>query len=297
MQNVFIAARAAVRLGDTLSMESQNDSVPAGGADIAAAYLQRTVSGEHPCNGFNMSVRRYLAIIGTLRYAAETLDMSLTRCMQALKTQIEAARIGTQTGFETRITVPRQAMTDVGHWASTAAVNTPVHVVRGRQPAADDRVKKTVEVYVDASAWGYGAIIIDGSSVRHLSVEWTEDDARQAAAQGGHLGSSVFAEPLALRKVMCSIDGRTMTGARTVVYSDHKSMTSLFEGEAGGARYSLTPSYNAAIELVADMRAAGFEVCVLFVPGANNPADPLSRGRPPQPRLLNVTSIGNVARG
>ncbi len=241
-----------------------------------------------------MSARRYLAIIGTLRYAAETLDMALTRCTQALKTQVEAARIGTQTGFETRISVSRQAMMEVEHWASTAALNTPVRVVRGRQLATHDRVKKTVEIYVDASAWGYGAIVIDGSSVSHLSVEWTENDAQQAAAQGGHLGSSVFAEPMALRKVLCSMAAQTMAGATTVIYSDHQSMTTLFENNA---RYSLTPSYNAALDLVAHLREAGYDMKIAFVPGANNPADPLSRGRPPQPRLLNVTSIGNVARG
>jgi hypothetical protein len=234
-----------------------------------------------------MTARRLLAIIGTLRYAADTLDLPLAKHMEALRMQVEAAREGARSGFESRVCVPRQAMEQIEQWATAAATSEPVHVVEGRRTHAPNG--RAVEIYVDASAWGYGAIIVDGNNVRHISNPWCVGDAEHVTAQGVHLGSSVFAEPLALRKVLCSVGQKQLQRACTTIYSDHMGMTGLF---VGNASYSLTPSYNAAIELVQELAASGYDVRVQFVPGANNPADPLSRGYATAAPLLQVTKIG-----
>ena len=213
---------------------------------------------------------------------SEILDVNMTTYVHALAEAGMASEAGRICSWDHKVVFSAKAISELQRWTSECSSNRPTHVTRGARLQTGDG--PTTSVWVDASIWGWGAVVIppDGK-VRHLSSPWTDADADEVARQGGRLGSSVFAEPLALRKAICSCS--LGPGAKMRLWSDHASMVTI----AQAARYSLVPSYNDALSLLLQLSAAGIDVQVGFVAGAANPADSLSRGRAP---LLEVTNIG-----
>ena len=243
-----------------------------------AALLKPQKPGE---TALKMTCRRAMAIIGTLFYAAEVLDINLTQFVTALKEHARlAAEAGALASWDHKVVISAQAAEELRRWQQISAANEPVHVTRGRRSEHNTEAPTTT-IYTDASAWGWGAIIVSGSTVRHFSQPWAQADHDEATATGGYLQSSVHAEPMAMRRALCCTPIRP--GTHIDVHTDHQGLV-----YAAGQRYSYVDSYNQAIALLNDLQQV-CSVAVHFIQGIANPADALSRGVAP---VLPVTRVG-----
>ena len=225
--------------------------------------------------------QKVLAIIGTLTYAAEILDIPMSSMIEMLmllsSASVDAAHRGT---WDHNIKVSSTARQQMMNLALEAEKNVPVHVTFGRKATATAADEK-ITIFVDASVWGYGAVITSSTGTKFVSQQWTMCDHAEATALGGHLGSSATAEPLAARRILCAVGGPRKD---ITLHTDHHALVDL----AGRTRCSPNMGYNKFTCLVDELSRV-CSVAVVFVPGDKNPADPLSRGRPP---ILSVTHIG-----
>ena len=262
-------------------------------ADVLRAYclsqLQKKAKRVMRCS-------RLLAIIGTLAYAAEILDISMSSMTSMLgllsSASIDAATRGT---WDHNVIVTTTAAQQMLNIATTASENVPVHVTNGHKALAAHHTTD-ITIFVDASVWGWGAVILGCSGPRFVSQPWTIEDQAEANAMGGHLGSSSVAEPMAARRILCDLSlkhlnqnnetqgGTLYATTKITLHTDHHALVDL----AGVRRISNSMSYNKFICLINDLSRVA-QIDVVFVPGEKNPADPLSRGRPP---VLPVTHIG-----
>lgn len=248
--------------------------------------LLDTMGATKRSGGNKTTCRMFMAIIGTLFYCGEVLDIDLTKYTSALKAHARlAAEAIALWSWDHKVIISDETVAQMVHWLSLCKTNTPVHVTRGTR--SDENKTQSITVYVDASAWGFGAVVMKGATVTHISQPWTPADHEQAMIDGGHLGSSVYSEPLALRRILCMV--AIPPGTSVTVHSDHQPLVFAVEDQ----RYSFVGSYNAAISMVNDLRKV-CSVRVAFIPGIANPADALSRGMAP---ALQVTSIGFAACG
>ena len=226
------------------------------------------------------SARDVFSMAGTLCYAASVLDLDLTGTVDFLRehTQIAAEASARGTWHHT-VAVTETAVQQLQRTLAVAKDNVPVHVTKGRRNTSD---KERVTIYTDASRWGWGAIVISAAGVQHFSTAWTAEERRSLPVH-----SSVFAEPLAIRRALCTIAPK---GKQVELYTDHEGLV-----WAAARRYSLCAEYNAALSLTEQLETtADTTVTIRWIPGHANPADALSRGqgRPDGPPLLPVTRIG-----
>jgi hypothetical protein len=227
-----------------------------------------------------MTAKQVFALVGSICYAAEVLDINLSRSVNLLREHGEIAREAARRGtwhHATQLTTV--AATEAIQLLHIATTNTPVHVTHGRRPPHDTRTN--IEIFVDASRWGWGAVVLINGRPLQFSEPWA------ASEHAAHdLGSSVTAEPLAVRKILCRLPIAT---CNVTVHTDHEGLV-----WAACRSYSLIPTYNAVLQLRDELLAAQTTVNIEWIPGSKNPADHLSRGVPP---ILNVTSIGLSSLG
>lgn len=232
------------------------------------------------------TARQVFSMVGLLWYAAEILDLEFTQYTPLLKEHTDIARQSQRAGtWNQKVCLSAAAWEAARKWTLSCRANIPVHVTNGRHPAV--RCERRIEIWVDASAWGFGAVVKMSTGVRHITQQWTVADHEEARRQGGNLFSSVTAEPMALRRVLCML--RLQPNTEVTVWTDHSSLTS-----AVARRWSGVESYEAVRQLIADLMRVSIVVTLRFVPGVANPADALSRGEPP---LLAVTAIGGAQLG
>jgi hypothetical protein len=166
--------------------------------------------------------------------------------------------------------IPEAVNRELLEWSDIAAQNKPV-------PAWQDEHLPELEIYVDASIDGWGAIsFTPEGGVMKLSERWTSED-----WHAWNLSSSVAAEPLAMRKAVA----RLVTGGmkHVVIHTDHIPLYWAFQ--KGFAR---AWSYSKTIEFLQNY---GTQFTIQYVEGPRNPADVLSRHFP-EPPLLQVTAVG-----
>ncbi len=225
-----------------------------------------------------MTAKQFMCLIGSIGYGTQVLDINLTNSMGLLKEHAEVARDAAHRGtWHHIIAVSTTTITEVARLLQIMIDNKPVHVTRGHAPATAPR---TVEVFVDASRWGWGAIVIGAAgNVQHLQKQWT-----LLEHTNYDTGSSVTTEPLALRQMICNI---IEPQTHFIVHSDHEPLV----WACHDRRWSSTPQYNDVHRLIRDIETIGASVEIRFVPGDKNPADALSRGQPPS---LPVTAIGGL---
>ncbi len=123
-------------------------------------------------------------------------------------------------------------------------------------------------VWVDASAYGWGALVerVSDGSVRRLGQQWSTTD-----VETYNVSSSVVAEPLGMRRALlavCSADTRAVE-----VHTDHQPL--MFAWRSGRGRVA---AYNDCVVAV-QSAFPQLHVDVQFVRGVDNiHADSLSRG-------------------
>ncbi len=128
-----------------------------------------------------------------------------------------------------------------------------------------------VEMFVDASAFGWGCITFTNDGVKTFGAPWSEYD-----RMIHNVHSSVCAEPLALRKATVA-SGVCSKHKHVRAFVDHQPL--VFAFGAADARGARARSYNDCIRDIRQLCAAHHTVfSVAFVPGElNRTADKISR--------------------
>jgi len=217
------------------------------------------------------TTRQLLAIFGLLLFCASALDIGVSEYHFAMRFLSQIAT----TPMDAQHAVPQDALRALSQWATIARTNREVPVWYFQKSEPD------IIIYTDASVWGWGALSIKDTKVIPVSVAWSLED-RQLWA----LESSVAAEPLAVIRAL-SYFIPLNKNATVVVYTDHQPL--VYASTRGwGKAYT----YSVLCTFLRTMRNQGVDVQIKFIEGHLNPADPLSRGKPP---LLPVTHIAGKA--
>ena len=218
-----------------------------------------------------LRTKQLQAIFGLLLYAANTLRLTIANYHWALRFMSKVCASEQQTEHD----IPDDVRGEFLSWARVASTNTPVDVYT-------PDIEADFIIYTDASAYGWGAISISrGGNVKTISKQWSPQECEEH-----NVYSSVVAEPLAIRKAIAALVPATTR--KVTIFTDH--LPFVFAAEA---TYGKAWSYSSAIQFLAGYKT---EFDVQFVPGAQNPADVLSRARPitttkPIAPLLSVTSV------
>jgi hypothetical protein len=209
----------------------------------------------------NISNRRAAAIYGIAFFGSRVLGSPPAYAFSALRVYRETiANTSDWSAAAPRITGVARA--ELEGWLRILRCNHQVAL--GTSVPADD-APVDVEIFSDASAWGWGTTALrNGMPVQHAAPWSPTERARWDCS------SSVAAEPLALVRSAAAV---VRPGDRLVrIHTDHLPMVHAFRRGYGKAF-----AYNSAIVALMQLFPAT-QFLVVFVPGAANPADRLSRG-------------------
>jgi hypothetical protein len=230
------------------------------------------------------SSRALFALIGTLIFASDVLDVPLWQYPVAMRQYVAVAREAEQRQrWEFPIIISPDALAELVKWTNRCITNDPVHVTRGVAGKSVREASRRVHAYVDASEWGMGLVVVPAGGskevgTRMYSIPWTADD---HAVMGYRHWSSVISESYALRRAAAIL---ASASCEITLYTDHQPLVA-----ASRCRWIGVEAYRCAIAALREYSLADCVFHVEFVRGSANPADCLSRGRPP---LLPVTSVG-----
>ena len=208
-----------------------------------------------------------------LFYAAGVLDIHLDAFFYSLRFYRElAADTDDWDAVAPRLT--GTALSETNEWLSLSINNAAVPLITPETAAP------TTEIYVDASAWGYGATVRTAGAYFSISRPWS---AAQHAAYNLH--SSVVAEPLAVELVVKEVCSSHHPHS-VLIWTDHRPI--VFAAARG---YAACLCYNRMLSALRTCFPA-FSFAFAFVPGISNPADHLSRGWQKEQGEYLVGSMG-----
>jgi hypothetical protein len=211
--------------------------------------------------------RQLMAVFGLLLYASQVLALSVASHHFSMKF---LGYIATHP-LQSRHTIPGDIRQDLVKWASEAAANIPT-------PVYTEPITPTLTVYVDASATGWGALAIEGASVRSVARPWGRHELPLA-------GSSVFAEPAAVRYAAAYFVSPSRHKSVRIL-TDHMPLTFAWKKGHGHAF-----TYSHMIVFLQSFTRST-QITIDYIPGSINPADSLSRIQHTPPPLLHVTKVG-----
>lgn len=204
------------------------------------------------------SYRQIAAIFGVLFYATEVSALSLAPHFDALTFFRRTMSIVTTWDAPSE-GIPADVNCKLQIWVARLLRNIPVPVARLTSAVPD------IELFVDASEFGWGCVSIRGDSKRVFSQPWSQTDKAEHK-----VGSSVTSEPLgALRAVLAT---SSVGMQKVVIHTDHMGL--VYAGQRG---YGKARTYN-EIMLQLQQKFPSTEFVFKYVPGPSNPADPYSRG-------------------
>ena len=225
---------------------------------LKCAYVNKII-GTRP-----LTTRQFMAIIGLLIYASNTLRILLARYHFVLRHLASLAR----TPLDEKQRTPTHIADLIRDWSATAMANVAVNVWDPEEEP----------LYTDASAEGWGVMSINrNGTIIRFGQPWSMTDRNL-----WNVNSSVAAEPLAIRKAVATMV--PVWAKNVMIYTDHEPMIFAAQKTVGKAY-----SYSAVLRFLGEFQT---RFHFRFVEGILNPADPLSRHFT-QPKLLNVTRIGN----
>ncbi len=144
-----------------------------------------------------ISRRNVAAIYGITLYATRVLDVSPAAYFNAMLAFRRLASTTSPTAWdETAPRLPPLARDELRAWCDKLLTNTPVPL-----STPHDTTASQTTVFTDASAYGYGAVVLypDGTS-KTISHQWTAAEHQQY-----DLHSSVVAEPRAVQLLMAEL--------------------------------------------------------------------------------------------
>eukprot|EP00388_Colpodella_angusta_P019963 GDKJ01049866.1.p1 GENE.GDKJ01049866.1~~GDKJ01049866.1.p1 ORF type:complete len:786 (-),score=37.17 GDKJ01049866.1:32-2389(-) len=205
------------------------------------------------CHTPSITARQVAAIFGIAIFASSTCDFSLAEAFIPMRYLSHLGKITTD--WNTPAPFDNITKSAVQNWLTTL-INTKSTTIYTPTPNDHD-----LEIQVDASAYGWGAVAITKDSVRHFSKKWPE------SFDGT---SSVIAEPMGAWQAVCA--ATTMHTQKILLRSDHAGL--VFAIKNG---HSLVSSYN---DFIRNTRNA-FPGCTIeaqHIAGVDNwLADSLSR--------------------
>jgi hypothetical protein len=206
----------------------------------------------------NISFKQLSAVYGILFYASAVIDLPICQFRTAVSAFRNSCVLASINGWDSAACrLSSEAFHDTMRWLSLALLNKPV-------PLSEESAEPVTTVYVDASEWGFGGVVVRPSGATELiSVPWALSD--------GNLQSSVLSEPLAAFRVLL-MTIRPDSPANVNLYSDHAGL--VFAGKRGWAKAA---SYNECLRRLNELLPLA-KVQWNFIAGVCNPADKLSRG-------------------
>jgi len=210
--------------------------------------------------------RQQAAIYGILFFAESTAPLpgvGLSEYFDALHHL--RSNVATTTAWNKRAPpLKGTVLSQLSAWSNEALKNTPFLF------NATNKLVPDIDIFVDASSAGWGAVIRSSTGVAEHRGTWTPEDAVR-----WNLQSSVATEPLAMRKAILAVHSsvHTPNNAYIRVHVDHQGLAFAF-----GRGHSRVASYNEAIRYVKSLLPPSTVVEVFFVAGVDNgQADRLSR--------------------
>jgi hypothetical protein len=206
--------------------------------------------------------RTYAAHMGLLFFASGILHAPIASYFEALKQlrRRSAELTARPEQWEEAVRITPSEGDALKRWTEFSLRNTAVPC------ATEERASRVL--ITDASDWGWGALFFDYASGAALSfgTPWTAEDRMTFDTN-----RSTYAEPEAIYRALC----------RFIKPWDSRPLLVLTDSST--AKYSLARGYSAAFPVndVARRVKQHFPRLILefeHVPGANNPADGLSRG-------------------
>ena len=216
------------------------------------------------------SNRQVTAVISLLLFASYVLGISTVPYYEAMIAYRRACHAGSLGKWETKHEAIRSSTwANILRWIHRAAANTPRQLPTGEERPIDHLI------FVDASALGWGAVIVTNGQTSVISERWP-------AHLLPFMTSSVSAEPEALvRAVLATCTAQTK---RVLVVSDHQP---LVFAAARPHRAAIAWAYNHAL-LRLEKNLPDVQVSLEFVPGWLNIADKPSRGFKPSERDIQI---------
>jgi hypothetical protein len=216
-------------------------------------------------SGEATTYRQQAAIFGILFFAESVAPLRGTGladyfdALNHLRTDIASTSRWNAKAPLLRFEVARQLLS----WCGAAQRNQPTLF---KAPGQSDHID--LDIYVDASAKGWGAVARSSTGCKAHGATWSDED-----HQLWNLHSSVAAEPLAFRRAVCAAFSTIDSPQRIRVHVDHHSLVFAFE-----RGHSRVRAYNEAVKAVKEALPASCSIEVCFVAGRHNTdADAISR--------------------
>jgi hypothetical protein len=159
------------------------------------------------------------------------------------------------------------AVTSLVAWIDELLAAAPVPAVAHEVPGAD-----TIDLTIDASAWGVGVIARTAQKVQLHALKWNADE--HAVLQQSKYASSRTEPCAAVKAALVCIPPTVAPGTIVTIVTDHMGL--VFAARRG---YGRTWAYNEALRRLRTS-FPGLTFRFRWLPGAENEvADALSRGR------------------
>lgn len=211
-----------------------------------------------------LSYRQVAAIFGLLYFVSDVLNLPMSKFFKSLSAHRYMMSLVPDSQWDAGAPALAPEVTDeLLDWIALAMGNTPAPIVNRDLSV----LPPDVTIYVDASAFGWGAVCFSGSSVKYAGGAWSEDDRERF-----NLNQSTVAEPLAVKKAVLAFVSTNFKHVR--IFSDHIGLVF-----AGNKKYGKSADYNSLCAFIREYFPET-DFSFNFIPGAENVlADDISRGR------------------
>lgn len=211
-------------------------------------------------NRENWSMKQMAAHYSLLFYSGQTLGIRPTEYFGAMRHYRDTARILQQNPYLWTCPAMRLAPAQLNELAAWTEL-----IRKNEWRTITDEEPITKWIVTDASAWGWGAMCWNGTTLEIHGQEW-EQEFKEA-----HGNFSAHAEPEAIIRSLCKF---VRPGERAKIFTDHEALK-----WAGPKGYSSSYTVNDILRRI--KQNFGDQVVIVYLPGHLNPADPMSRNRAP----------------
>jgi len=211
-----------------------------------------------------LTYRQVAAIFGLLYFVSDVLNLPMSKFFKSLSAHRSMMSLVPDSQWDAVAPALAPEVTDeLLKWIALARVNTPTSIVNRDFSA----LPPEITIYVDASAFGWGAVCFSGSSVKYAGGAWSAEDRASF-----NLNQSTVAEPLAVKKAVLAFVSTRFKHVR--IFSDHIGLVF-----AGNKKYGKSADYNSLCAFLQEYFPET-DFSFNFIPGEKNVlADDISRGR------------------
>ena len=243
--------------------------------------LMESLNGGGTSKNQTMKCKKFASIIGLCLFASEQVGVWAGRYATTLRAFATlVSRLAVSGGGRTstadwnmEVALSGSCMTEIQQWILDCLKQGLISCWK------DTDAAPTTTIFVDASFWGWGAVLVRDGRTTTFGAKWSEKDHGEF-----NLQSSVSSEPLAMTRALCALVDPGEKGI-VWVYTDHKPLVFAARGQCPKSWM-----YRMCIHTIRETFSR-VRIELRYIVGGSNPADCMSRGlwRPP---VLDVTRIG-----